>query len=42
VIFYNRTSTETGKDPVTIKLYDEQYLPIDEIYQEHIVEKVGG
>jgi len=42
VIFYNRTTTETGKDPVTIKLFDEQYLPVDEIYHEHIVEKVGG
>ena len=42
VVFFNRTTTETGKDPVTIKLFDEQYLPVDEIYHEHIVEKVGG
>jgi hypothetical protein len=42
VIFYNRTTTVTGSAPVTIKLFDEQYLPVDEIYHEHIVEKVGG
>jgi len=42
VVFFNRTTTETGKDPVTIKLFDEQYLPVDQIYHEHIVEKVGG
>ena len=39
VIFYNRITTVFGEDPVTIKLFDEQYLPVNAIYHEHIVEK---
>jgi len=41
VIFFNRTITENGTNPITIKLFDEQHLPVDEIFEERIVEKVG-
>jgi hypothetical protein len=41
IIFFYRTITKNASSPITIKLFDEQYLPVDEIYEERIVEKVG-
>ncbi len=39
VIFYFREVTELNKDPYTYRIYDEQYLPVDEIYYTYIVYK---
>jgi len=39
VTFYNRTETRLGGVGVLSKLFDEQTLPINEIYYENIVEK---
>jgi hypothetical protein len=41
VLFFNRTITIPGETPVKIRIYNEQYLPIDEIYYQHIVPKAG-
>ncbi len=41
VLFFNRTMTVLGEDPVVIRVFSEQYLPINEIYYQHVVPKVG-
>lgn len=39
VSFFMRTTTQLGKQAVTTRLFDEQILPIPEIYYENIVLK---
>jgi len=41
VLFFNRTMSVPGEDPVVVRIYSEQYLPVDEIYYQHVVPKVG-
>jgi len=41
VIFYYRIVTEMNREPMTYRIYDEQYLPISEIIYEYVVLKEG-
>ncbi len=41
VSFYMRTETRLGEVSTTSRLFDEEMLPINEIYYENIVEKEG-
>lgn len=42
VVFFYRTIDPNQPNPLTLTLYNEQYLPIHEIIEQNIVEKVGG
>jgi len=42
VSFFMRTATRLGETGITSKLFDEEMLPITEIYYENIVEKEGN
>jgi len=41
VVFFNRIIHKSGEAPMTIRIFSEQYLPVNEVFLENVVDKDG-